>query len=85
MFKTIPKEIRDQVLSRVKNDGITANQAANDAGISPKTVYGWLSRESKTTNCDQLALARVKRERQGLYEIIGKLTVAVEKSKRGRL
>ena len=85
MFKSIPKEIRDQILSRIKNDGVTANQAANDAGISPKTVYGWLSRESKATNCDQMELARIKRERQGLYEIIGKLTVEVEKSKKGRL
>jgi transposase len=85
MFKPIPKEIREQILSRIKTDGITANQAAHDAGVSPKTVYGWLSRESKSTNCDQLALARLKRECQGLYEIIGQLTVEVTKSKRGRL
>jgi len=85
MFKAVSMEIREQVLKRIKEDGITTNQAAKDAGISPKTVYGWLARESKTTNCDQLELARVRRENQGLYELIGKLTVAVEKSKRGRL
>lgn len=85
MFKAVPKEIRDQIISRIKNDGVTVPKAAADAGISPTTVYGWLSKESKITNCDQLELARVKRECQGLYEIIGKLTVAVEKSKRGQL
>ena len=84
MFKAIPKEIREQVLSRIKNDGVTAGQAANDAGISPKTVYGWLTKESIATNCNQLELSRLKRERQGLYEIIGKLTVEVQKSKRVR-
>lgn len=85
MFKAIPKEIREQVLSRIKNDGITASCAANDAGVSPKTVYGWLAKESIATNCNQLELSRLKRERQGLFEIIGKLTVEVQKSKRGRL
>lgn len=84
MFKAIPKEIRDQVLSRIKNDGVAVNQAAHDAGISPKTVYGWLNHESRAANCDLIELNRLRRESQGLYEIIGKLTVHLEKSKRGR-
>ena len=84
MYKAIPKEIREQILSRIKNDGVTVPKAAADAGVAPQTVYAWLSGESKTTNCDQLELARVKRECQGLYEIIGKLTVAASKQKRGR-
>ncbi len=85
MYKIIPKEIREQILSRIKNDGIAVPKAASDAGVASGTVYAWLSGESKTTGCDQLKLARVQRECQGLYEIIGKLTVAVEKSKKGRL
>ena len=85
MFKAIPKEIRDQILSRIKNDGITANQAANDAGVSPKTVYGWLSKESKAANCNLIELSRLKRENQALFEIIGKLTAQIEKAKKGQL
>ncbi len=84
MFKTIPKEIRDQVLSRIKNDGVSVTDAAHSAGISPKTIYGWLSNESRTTNCNLIELNRLKRESQGLYEIIGKLTAHIEKSKKGR-
>lgn len=84
MYKTIPKEIRDQVLSRIKNDGVSVTNAAHDAGISSKTVYGWLSHESRATNCNLIEFNRLKRESQGLYEIIGKLTAHIEKSKRGR-
>lgn len=84
MFKTIPKEIRDQVLSRIKNDGISVTEAASNAGISPKTIYGWLSNESRASNCNLIELNRLKRETQGLYEIIGKLTAHIEKSKKGR-
>jgi transposase len=84
MFKAIPKEIRDQILSRIKNDGITANQAANDAGVSPKTVYGWLTKESKTSNCNLLELSRLKRENQALCEIVGELSLEIKRTKRGR-
>lgn len=84
MLKTIPKEIRDQVLFRIKNDGITVTNAAHDAGISPKTIYNWLSHESRATNCNLIEFNRLKRESQGLYEIIGKLTAHIEKSKKGR-
>jgi len=83
MFTPIKKEIKDQILSRVKNDGITANQAANDAGVSPKTVYGWLAKESQRGNPNILQINRLKRENEGLYQIIGKLTSEIEKQKRG--
>lgn len=85
MFKAIPKEIKDQVLSRIKNDGITANQAANDAGISPKTVYGWLTKELAKTDCNIIEFNRLKKQNEGLYQIIGKLTAELDKQKRGRL
>ena len=85
MFKTIPKEIRDQILSRIKNEGVTANKAANDAGVSPKTVYGWLTKETAKTNCSVVSFNRLKKENQELYQIIGKLTAKIDKVKKGRL
>jgi transposase len=85
MFKAIQKEIREQILSRIKNDGVTANQAANDAGVSPKTVYGWLAKESQKGIPGILEINRLKRENTGLYQIIGKLTSEIEKQKKGKL
>ena len=85
MYAPIKKEIKDQILSRIKNDGITASRAANDAGISPKTVYNWLAKETQKGNPSIIELNRLKRENAGLYQIIGKLTSELEKQKRGRL
>ena len=84
MFKPIPKEIREQILHRIKNDGVPANRAAKDAGVSPKTVYGWLAKESQASNCDLLELSRLKRENQALCEIVGQLSLEIKRSKRGR-
>ncbi len=85
MFKAIPKEIRSQILSRIKNDGVSVADAAHDAGVSTKAVYNWLSKESAKSEVDILKFNRLKRENEGLYEIIGKLTAHIEKAKKGRL
>lgn len=84
-FHVIPKEIKEQILSRIKNDGITAAQAARDAGISADTVYGWLAKSANGQNNEALENSRLKRELQGVYELLGKLTaeLAIFKKKNG--
>lgn len=84
MFKAIPKEIREQVLTRIKNDGVTVADAARDAGISDKTVYGWLAQKSRATDCNLIEMNKLKRENQALQALVGKLTFHIEKSKKGR-
>ena len=47
-FKFIPKEIKEQILKRIKEDGITAQQAALEHGISRRTIYNWLRSNTLT-------------------------------------
>lgn len=84
-FHVIPKETKEQILNRIKNEGVTAAQAAKDAGISANTVYGWLAKTASGTTIDGVENARLKRELQGVYELLGKLTaeLAVFKKKKG--
>lgn len=84
MSEPIVKEIKDRILFRIKNEGVSGAQAARDAGISSKTVYGWLAKES-LNNVSILELNRLKRENEGLCKIIGKLTLEMDKVKKGRL
>lgn len=72
-FHVIPKETKEQILSRIKNDGISVPQAAKDAGISDATIYTWLGRTTKGQQ-NNIEVLRLKRELQGAYELIGKLT-----------
>jgi transposase-like protein len=84
-FKVIPKEIKEQVLNRIKNDGVTVAQAARDAGISDNTVYGWVAKTANGQNNEAIENARLKRELTGVYELLGKLTaeLSVYKKKNG--
>ncbi len=80
MFKTIPKEIKEQILSRIKNDGVTVPQAARDHGISSKTIYTWLRKQSSTT-ISFMEYAHIKKQNKQLMELVGRLSLEIEKMK----
>lgn len=78
-FRAIPKELKEQILSRIKNEGISVSQASKDHGVSTKTIYAWLNKGS-SQNISFLEYARLKRENKLLLELVGKLTL--EKNQR---
>ncbi len=80
-FKVIPREIKEQILNRIKNEGVTVIQAANDAGLSPKTIYNWL-RAKTFSNVSILEVARLRRENRLLLEMLGKWSLEKEQDKR---
>jgi len=81
-FHVIPKETKEQILGRIKNEGVSAAQAAKDAGISANTIYGWLSKTVNGQNNNGVENARLKRELSGAYELIGKLTAELSAFKK---
>lgn len=82
MFKAIPKTTKEEILSRVKN-GETVMALANQYGISPKTIYGWL-RWASTPKISFVEVARLKRENDELKRIIGIITLELERGKKNR-
>ena len=80
-FKVISKEIKEQVLRRIKEEGVTVASAAADAGISTKTIYNWM-RSSTIVDHSTLEINRLKRENKDLAELIGHLTLHLERTKK---
>jgi len=80
-YRVIAKEIKEQVVHRVKEEGISVSQAARDAGVSVQSVYDWLG---KGTSGEPgiLEINKLKRENQFLLELVGKLTKELELEKR---
>lgn len=77
-FRVIPKELKEQILNRIKNDGVSVAQASKDHGVSTKTIYTWLDKGA-SSNISFLEYARLKRDNKILLELVGKLTL--EKTK----
>lgn len=74
MFKAIAQDIKDQIISRIKNNGETVSGLATEYGVSAKTIYTWLWKKSDNS-VSFLEYARLKREHKLLLEIVGKLTL----------
>ena len=80
--KYIPKEIKQQILKRIKEEGLTVKSAADEHGISTKTIYNWMRGNSISSDSNILEISRLKREKKELLEIIGELTHELKKPKK---
>lgn len=79
----ISKEIKEQIINRIKHDGVSVAQVAEDAGVSTVTIYAWLGNQAKGS-VSLLTHNKLKKENQQLKEIIGELTVKMSlESKKG--
>lgn len=74
MFKPIPKDIKDQIIGRIKNNGEAVSKLSAEYLVSVKTIYGWLRKQSEK-NISFLEYARLKKENKLLLEMVGKLTL----------
>ena len=44
MSEPIKKEIKEEILFRIKNEGLSVPDAAKHYGINNRTIYGWLAK-----------------------------------------
>lgn len=79
----IRADVKEQILKRLKNEGVPVAQLAEEHGISPKTIYGWLARGAEG-GPSLLEVARLKKQNQALLELLGRLTLELETTKKKR-
>lgn len=78
----VRREVKQQILKRIKEEGVPVAQAAQEHGLSTQTIYRWVA-GGITSPPSLLELARLRRENQALKQLIGELTLElrVEKKK----
>lgn len=77
----IAPELKEQIINRIKNDGITVVEAAKDHGISEGTIYTWLSKkvEGQPTLSE---IVRLKRENAQLLQLVGEMTLKLSETQK---
>jgi transposase-like protein len=77
----IAPELKEQILNRIKNDGVTVVEAARDHGISENTIYSWLSRgvEGQPTLSE---IVKLKRENAQLLQLVGEITLKLSETQK---
>jgi len=82
MFKRVPLETKNEIVGKVKA-GVSVAEVAKQYAISTKTIYGWLSNQTRP-EISVLEYNRLKKENEELKRIIGIITLELERGKKNR-
>lgn len=77
----VSADVKQQILERIKNEGVPISQVAQEHGLSNRTIYGWLSKGAKGQPT-WMELTKLKKENRTLRELLGRLTYEKETSQK---
>ncbi len=80
-YHRVPKDVKADIVKRVKEEGVPVAQAAKDAGISEAAIYDWLAKGA-TGAPSWAEFARLQRENKMLFEVVGELTVKLSSAQK---
>lgn len=70
----VAKEVKEQILKRIKDEGVSVQQASQDHGVSEESIYKWLTK-GVVGQPSWSEYAKLKKENKGLLELVGSLTL----------
>jgi transposase len=82
MAKPIPKELKNEILTKIKVEGLRGADAARRYGINVKNIYRWLADGVDGTSSQTLELNRLKRENHHRKQLIGQSLLDHERGKK---
>lgn len=81
MAQYISAEIKQEIIKEIRDEGKRVVDVAATHDVSTKTIYTWL-RDGVGGDTSALEIARLKRENEQLYGILGKVTAELKRPKR---
>lgn len=81
--KFIPKEIKTEIISKVKS-GERVTDLARQYGVSDKSIYTWLHLETGDQVVSIVQYNRLKRENEELKKLIGELSLKLSLGEKNR-
>jgi transposase-like protein len=77
----IAPELKEQIINRIKNEGVSVSQAAKDHGISDVSIYSWIAKkvDGQPTLSENIKL---KRENEQLFKLVGEMTLKLSESQK---
>lgn len=76
----IAPELREQILARVKNEGVSVLQAAKDHDVSTHSIYKWLGNNADGPSYGELS--KLRKENKVLLELVGEMTLKLSETQK---
>ena len=70
----IAAEVKQDIIRRIKEEGVSVSQAAKDHGVHKSTIYSWLGATTKGTP-SWVDLVKLQKQNKELLELVGELTL----------
>jgi transposase-like protein len=80
--KYYSKELKEEVIGKIKTEGITAVEAAKRFGIDVNNIYRWVSSGVGGVRGNLWEINRLKKENRELKQIIGEMMFENRKGKK---
>ncbi|MCU7838878.1 MAG: transposase [Candidatus Thiodiazotropha sp. (ex Troendleina suluensis)] len=77
----IAPEVKEQIINRIKNDGVTVATAAKDHGVSEASIYDWLGKNIKGVSSFP-EMNKLKQENTEPLRLEGEITLKLSESKK---
>jgi transposase-like protein len=79
----VPKDVREYILKKIKEDGKSVGDVAKEHGIGKTAIYGWLKHQTVGSNSDPQVF-KLEKENQLLKILVAELSLKLRESeKRG--
>ena len=77
----IAREVREQIINRIKNEGVSVAAAAKEHGVSEATIYYWIGAKAQGAP-SVLEFAKLKKEYDELLRLVGLLTLKLNETQK---
>ena len=76
-------KLKTEIISKIRDEGMTVTDASAKYGIGRTAIYTWLRDGVVNTNTSLiLENNRLKKENEQLYNLLGRATVELKRSKK---
>jgi transposase-like protein len=77
----VAREVKEQIITRIKNEGVSVAQAAKEHGLHEATIYGWIGAKAQG-GPSVLEIAKLRRENEELLKLVGLMTLKLSESQK---
>jgi transposase-like protein len=82
MGKPTDPKIKAEIVSKIRNEGMSVTEASNTYAVSSKNIYRWLREGVVDSNRNLvLELNRLRKENEQLYKLLGRATAEMNRPK----
>jgi len=74
----IAPDAKEQIINRIKNEGVSVVQAAADHGVAEGPIYGWIAK--KVDGVSTSEVIKLKRENDQLKILLGEITLKLSET-----